>query len=139
VHIARLAELDSATLYALMRLRQDVFIVEQTCPYGDLDGRDTEPATRHLWIGDPPVAYLRVLRDPDTWRIGRVCTARTARGQGMSGRLMRAALDLEPGPWTLDAQSYLVRFYESFGFTATGPEYLEDGIPHTPMARPATP
>ncbi len=134
------SELDAATLYALLRLRVDVFVVEQHCPYPELDGRDTEPATRHLWLGaspEQPRSYLRLLADPDgSVRIGRVCTAGDARGAGLTRRLMQAALSLiGDRPCVLDAQSYLVGFYQSFGFTTDGPEYVEDGIPHVPMRR----
>jgi ElaA protein len=137
---ASFAELDPATLYALLRLRVDVFVVEQECPYPELDGRDIEPGTRHLWLDEhgTPVAYLRLLSDPGGMlRIGRVCTARSARGGGHAARLVRAALD-EAGdrPCVLEAQSYLVPFYAGFGFATTGPEYLDDGIPHVPMRRP---
>jgi ElaA protein len=78
VRVANFTDLDATTLYELLRLRVDVFVVEQRCPYPELDGRDTEPATRHLWLPDPerggsPVAYLRLLAEPDqAVRIGRV-------------------------------------------------------------------
>jgi ElaA protein len=142
------AELDAATLYALLRLRVDVFVVEQACPYPELDGRDLEPTTRHLWLAEAstptssanpaePLAYLRVLAEADgTARIGRVCTAVNGRGRGLSRRLMTAALQrVGERPCVLDAQSYLVDFYRSFGFIDAGPEFLEDGIPHIPMRR----
>lgn len=134
------ADLDAKTLYALLKLRTDVFVVEQACPYPELDGRDTEPTTRHLWLADEPAepqAYLRILAEPDgAARIGRVCTAASARGQGLSRRLMEAALARTGDrPCVLDAQSYLVDFYRSFGFTVAGPEFVEDGIPHVPMRR----
>src|SRR5258706_16122622 len=99
LHSARFDELDARTLYALLKLRSDVFVVEQACPYPELDGRDTEPDTRHLWLAPPgeradPGAYLRVLVEPDgDRRIGRVCTAVSGRGAGLSGRLLVAALD----------------------------------------------
>ena len=138
-HVARFADLDAATLYALLRLRVDVFVVEQECPYPELDGRDTDPGTWHLWqAGEAgPVGYLRIVMDPDgTPRIGRVCTAAAARGRGLAARLMtRALATVGDGPSVLDAQSYLVDFYRGFGFRATGPEYLDDGIPHVPMRR----
>ncbi len=141
LHVARFAELDAATLYALLRLRVDVFVVEQACAYPELDGRDTEPGTRHLWLtaAGATTGYLRLLDDPDgVVRIGRVVVAPSARGAGVAGRLMAAAL-AEAGerPAVLDAQAHLVRLYERHGFAVTGPEYLEDGIPHVPMARPA--
>src|SRR5690606_34048120 len=79
VRVASFAELDAPTLYRLLKLRVDVFVVEQKCAYPELDGRDLEPETRHLWIEDgagAPLAYLRVLREPDgAARIGRVVTA----------------------------------------------------------------
>ena len=142
LHEARFGELDAATLYGLLRLRTDVFVVEQACPYPELDGRDTEPGTRHLWFAhwagaETPLAYLRVLIDPDgRHRIGRVCTAPTARGAGLSGRLVAAALH-DRAHFVLDAQSHLVGFYARFGFRVSGPEYIEDGIAHTPMHRDA--
>jgi ElaA protein len=139
---AHFAELDAATLYALLRLRVDVFVVEQRCPYPELDGRDVEPGTVHVWFEDDgaPVAYLRILNDPGTARIGRVCTAAPRRGDGLSGRLLATALDLVDGrPCVLDAQSYLVGYYKRFGFEPDGPEFVEDGIPHVPMCRPADP
>ena len=143
VQIATIDELDARTLYALLRLRTDVFVVEQHCPYPELDGRDLEPATRHLWLTDAhsqPQAYLRVLAEPDgAARIGRVCTAAAARRRGLSDHLVRVALDLigEQTPVVLDAQSYLVGFYAHLGFAASGAPFVEDDIPHTPMRRDA--
>jgi ElaA protein len=145
LHVATFAELDTVTLYALLKLRTDVFVVEQRCAYPELDGRDLEASTRHIWLapdGDraEPHAYLRILADPDgTARIGRVVVAAKARGTGLAGRLVSAALEeIGPGtPAVLEAQSYLVGFYTGFGFTPTGPEYLDDGIPHVPMRRGA--
>ncbi|MFJ9312641.1 GNAT family N-acetyltransferase [Pimelobacter simplex] len=141
LHVAAFAELDPATLYALLRLRVDVFVVEQACAYPELDGRDTEPGTRHLWLTQDddgaPAAYLRVLSEPDgSARIGRVVVTPAARGGGAAGRLMAAALaEVGDRPSVLDAQAHLVAFYGRHGYAATGPEYLEDGIPHVPMAR----
>jgi ElaA protein len=139
-HHAGFSDLDVATLYAILRLRGDVFVVEQKCPYPDLDGRDTEPGTRHVWFaGDDGgiAAYLRVLDDGGTARIGRVVTAPRARGAGLAGRLITEALRLiGDRPSVLDAQAHLAGFYARFGFAPAGPEFLEDGIPHIPMARP---
>lgn len=143
IHDESFADLAPEVLYALLRLRVDVFVVEQACAYQELDGRDTEPGTRHLWVtagSDPtePLAYLRVLTESDgTMRIGRVVTARKSRGEGHAKRLMVAALEIDPAaPMVLDAQSHLVRWYAQFGFEPSGPEYLEDNIPHTPMRKP---
>lgn len=139
--MAPFAELDAYTLYALVRLRVDVFVVEQACAYPDLDGLDLDPGTRHVWIerAGEPIGYLRILSPgASAHRIGRVCVARLARGAGLAGRLMEAALNMIGNhPCQLDAQSYLVDFYHRYGFAATGAEYLDDGIPHVPMLRPA--
>jgi ElaA protein len=137
---ASFRDLDTTTLYAILKLRGDVFVVEQNCVYGDLDGRDLEPGTRHVWVarGDEIRAYLRILADGDAERIGRVVTAPGARGAGLAGRLLTEALEVIGNrPSVLDAQAHLVGFYAKFGFEETGPEYLEDGIPHVPMVRPS--
>jgi len=141
-HVARFAELTTPVLYALLRLRADVFVVEQRCAYPDLDGRDLEPGTRHVWLdtdGGVPLAYLRILEERDgTARIGRVCVAPAGRGRGLARAVLAHALDLiGPRPYVLEAQAHLAGFYTSLGFVATGPEYVEDGIPHVPMRRAA--
>lgn len=135
-------DLDTATFYALLRLRVQVFVVEQKCPYPELDGRDLLPETRHLWLDDDGavVATLRLLEEHGggvkSFRIGRLCTALAARGRGYSTRLLRAALaEVGAHPVRLDAQSHLVGLYAAHGFAPDGPEFVEDGIPHTPMRR----
>ena len=139
VNAARFSELDAATLYAILRLRVDVFVVEQEAAYPELDGRDAEPGALHLWIADDDgiAAYLRMLEEPDdAVRIGRVAVAPRARGAGLAGRLVLEAVDrLGDRPCVLDAQTYLADFYERFGFVVVGPEFVEDGIPHLPMRR----
>ncbi len=138
VRRATFDELDPATLYALLRLRTDVFVVEQRCAYPELDGRDAEPSTQHLWTQDEhgPTACLRLLADDGVRRIGRVCTRVDARRRGLAADLVRAAVDLAGGEEVvLDAQSHLRAWYEGHGFTVTGPPFVEDGIPHVPMRR----
>lgn len=135
------AELDASLLYALLRLRVDVFVVEQQCPYPELDGRDLAPDTRHFLVEEEGEvqATLRLLVELDSpWlRIGRVCTRESARGRGLSGRLITAALDVAGNaPVRLDAQSHLVDLYARHGFTAVGAEFLDDGIWHRAMTRP---
>ncbi|MFE7722263.1 GNAT family N-acetyltransferase [Nocardia rhizosphaerihabitans] len=136
------AELDTATLYRLLKLRVDVFVVEQECAYPELDGLDLLPTTRHLWIDEhgEVVATLRVLEEHEdgvtSFRLGRVCTAVPARGHGYSARLLRAALaEIGSATVRLNAQSYLVDMYATFGFGPDGEEFLDDGIPHIPMRR----
>src|SRR5689334_17477072 len=118
-HVAAFDELDAPTLYAILRLRCEVFVVEQECPYLDVDGRD--PGARHLWLDDPAgvvLAYLRILEEPDgAARIGRVCVARQARGAGHAAALMDAALvEIGGREAVLDAQTYATRLYTNAGF-----------------------
>lgn len=132
-------DVDPRTLHDLVQLRVDVFVVEQNCPYRELDGRDVEPETEHLWTADSagPTAYLRILSESDgSARVGRVCTRAEARGQGLAARLMDAVLERAGDRViVLAAQEYLTGWYGRFGFTATGAPYLEDDIPHVPMRR----
>jgi len=135
---ARFAELTPFELYGLCRLRVDVFVVEQECPYPELDGRDLEPATVHLWLesGGEVAATIRVLDDGASRAIGRVATAAAYRGQGLAARLIEEGIALcGEVPITLGAQAHLEGWYERFGFHRFGPGYVEDGIPHVPMRR----
>jgi ElaA protein len=136
IHSAPTRNLDVVTLHEILRVRQDVFIVEQDCPYPDIDGRDLELGTVQYWTGDDGVeATVRLLRDPDgNDRIGRVATRASARGKGLAGQLMRAAIaDARSGRIDIDAQAYLHDWYAGFGFVRSGDDFLEDGIPHIPM------
>ena len=129
---------DALALYTLLRLRVDVFVVEQECPYPELDGRDLEPTTRHVWIdeGGMPVACLRLLAEPDgSHRISRVATAADQRHQGLAGLLVDHVMATTPGRLVLDAQTYLEPWYVEHGFARTGDEFTDDGIPHVPMER----
>ena len=134
--------LDPRTAYDVWRLRQQVFVVEQECPYPDLDGRDPEPGTCHVLArdGDRLVGYLRVLDEGDHLRIGRVVAAPEARGRGLGDVLMRAALEVVGDrPSVLDAQSGLASWYARWGYVVTGPEFDEDGVLHVPMRRDGHP
>ena len=139
---ARFAELTPAQLYGILRLRVDVFVVEQACPYPELDGRDAEPATVHLWheaADGTALSTIRLLHNGEDRAIGRVATAEGARGRGLSAELLRRGIELCSGR-TIDigAQAYLESWYERFGFRRSGPDYVEDGIPHLPMRLPAS-
>jgi ElaA protein len=136
LHRARGPELTLVELYAVLTLRATVFVVEQDCAYLDPDGRDVEPGTTHLWLADADgglAAYLRILTEASGARIGRVVTAPPHRGRRLAGRLLEEALVLAPRPVVLDAQSHLLELYARHGFVVDGTEFLEDGIPHTPM------
>jgi ElaA protein len=136
-------ELTLRELYDLLALRQEVFIVEQNCPYLDADGKDLN--AWHL-LGrdenDRLVCYTRLLPQNEVYEdycsIGRVLSSRAVRGSGAGRALMEKSIDLcrslfQGAPIKIGAQSYLLKFYESFGFESTGEEYIEDGIPHTKM------
>jgi len=134
-------EITVAQLYPLLTLRSAVFVVEQESIYEDLDGRDLLPSTTHIWWqpAEEPHGYLRLLPDQDgTHRIGRVCTAKHARGAGLGALLMKAAMErVGDDAAVLEAQTYAQAFYARFGFAATGEPYVEDGIEHITMRRPA--
>ena len=135
-------DLAPRTAYDVWRLRQQVFVVEQDCPYPDLDGRDLEEATRHVVLldeDDRVVGTLRVLDDGDWARIGRVVVAPAARGRGLAALLMDEAMALcGDREVRLDAQTGLTGFYAGYGFEVTGPEFDEDGVMHVPMRRAGT-
>jgi ElaA protein len=138
-------QLTTDLLYAILRLRQEVFGVEQSCAYLDLDGRDQYAL--HLTGQDAHgqlVAYLRIVepgkRFPEP-SIGRVVTSPQVRRAGLGKMLMveglRKAAEVYPAqPNRISAQQYLERFYNSFGYERVGEVYDEDGIPHVEMARP---
>ena len=138
VREAALDELAPRTLFAMLRLRTDVFVVEQACAYPELDDHDAAPTTRHCWVegeDGAPLAYLRLIRGEEPQRIGRVVTAPAARGRGLAARLLSEVLGRNPGTVVLDAQSHLRGMYERLGFVVVGEEFVEDGIPHLPMRR----
>ena len=138
-------DLGKEQLYAILRLRNEVFVVEQKCIYQDIDGQDLLGDTHHLmaWKDDELVAYLRLL-DPDTQGgdvvVGRVIVAPAARGTGLGHRLMLEALKQSDDIWPdtpifLCAQAHLQGYYARYGFLVAGEEYLEDDIPHIGMRR----
>jgi ElaA protein len=131
-------QLSTRELHAILELRNRVFVVEQDCVYNDIDGRDIEPTTRHLWISlDGRVAaYARQLRDDDgTIRIGRVVTNVADRGSGLARDLVSSVVESSDAPIVLDAQTHLAGWYETFGFEVDGEEFIEDGIPHITMRK----
>jgi ElaA protein len=138
---SRSYDLSTSTLYELLKLRVEVFVVEQKCPYPELDGRDLEPETRHFWLehDGEVIATIRLLEeheDGKTFRIGRLCTRTDVRGEGHTTRLLQAALaEVGAHRCVINAQTYLVDLYAKHGFKAVGAEFPLDGIPHVPMQR----
>jgi len=147
LHIAAIDTLAPTTLHAIIKLRIDVFVVEQQCTYAELDGLDVSPTTRHLWLSasvDRPhevLTYLRILQEPGAFpMIGRIVTCPERRRSGLGTQLMHtvlALLDEERLPEVhLNAQLYAAGWYEVFGFIPCGRIFVEDGISHVPMRRP---
>ena len=138
VRVVSFDDLDARAAYALWRLRQQVFVVEQASPYPDLDGRDLDASTRHLLVedGDELVGCLRLLDEGDQARIGRVAVAQSHRGRGVAAALMDRAMELVgERAVRLDAQTGLREWYARYGFAVDGPEFIEDGVAHLPMVR----
>lgn len=140
-------ELSLDELYDFLKLRTDVFLVEQRVDEEELDHRDREPATDHLWIADAAgtAAYLRVLVDATpthldaTHLFGRVVVRADRRGEGLAqilvGEVMRRYGEHS---MVLHAQEYIAPLYAKFGFESFGPAYLEAGISHISMYRTGT-
>lgn len=137
-------EIPAPLLYSALRLRQEIFIVEQSVPYPDIDGKDLQ--SRHLFgvIQGQLVAYLRVLPcglfEPGHLSFGRVVVEKGARGSGLGRAIVKKCIDhLDRGekktPIKISSQLYLREFYSSFGFEALGEPYIEDRIPHIAMIR----
>jgi len=137
-------KLTNRQLYDLLKLRQDVFVVEQECIYPDLDGEDFDHLHLLMHVDAVLVGYLRIIpaefHSSGCVAIGRVVIAMPFRGQGMALKIMQWAITFCEDKFTgqlifLSAQEYLIDFYKSLGFTAVSDIYLEDGIPHLGMKR----
>lgn len=139
IQIKKYHQLSLDELYQILKLRVDVFVVEQNCAYPELD--DNDQLADHFFVkNDNKIsAYLRVqVVEGDQAKIGRVVTAQDFRGNGSSRILMDVALaniqkNQSVSKIVLQAQDYLTQFYASFGFEKTSEVYLEDGIPHVDM------
>ncbi|MFM2486242.1 GNAT family N-acetyltransferase [Celerinatantimonas yamalensis] len=142
-HAKSFTALSTRELYQFLKLRVDVFVVEQHCPYPELDGYDHHDKLIHLmgWQDDVLCCYARILPPGltfDTPSIGRVIVSATARGGQLGRTLMQQAITICQTSWpkhaiTIGAQAHLQRFYQSLGFTPISDIYLEDGIPHLDM------
>lgn len=134
-------ELTTSQLYTILKARVDVFVVEQQCPYPELDRFDEQALHLYLEEHDQIKAYARLLpknsRYPEA-SIGRVLVVEQFRGKGYANMLMEKAVTFITTEWKeqkikLQAQTYLQHFYESFGFKLITKPYVEDGIPHIDM------
>ncbi|MFB2865173.1 GNAT family N-acetyltransferase [Aeromonas sp. MdU4] len=140
------SELTTDELYELLALRAEVFVVEQTCHFQDLDGLDRREGVWHLlgYQGDLLAAYARIMApgisDESGAAIGRVVTSPKARGGGLGHKLIGEAVQACEARWPSDsiwlgAQAHLQGFYGQHGFVAEGEGYVEDDIPHIGMRK----
>ncbi|MEO9803678.1 MAG: GNAT family N-acetyltransferase [Reichenbachiella sp.] len=141
IQIKKFRQLSLDELYEILKLRVDVFVVEQKCAYPELDNKDQH--ANHLIVsnGNQVVGYLRIYYpDPTRAAIGRVLTLESFRGQGLSRKMMEEALSFLQDKSKIEtiylqAQEHLSNFYASFGFEKTSDVYLDDGIPHVDMEK----
>lgn len=137
------SHLTNFQLYQLIKLRIDVFVVEQNCPYPELDNKDLQDNVYHLigWKDEKIIACARLLPAGISYpsvSIGRVATHKDARGTGLGHELMQMALQSCESLWPgasieIGAQEHLKAFYQQHKFVQTSEMYLEDGIPHIDM------
>jgi len=144
-HCLSFDELSTHQLYELLQLRQEVFIVEQDCPY--LDADDKDQASFHILGLDSNgdlQAYTRIVPPGLSYEnyssIGRVITSSEVRGKKQGVPLMQFSIDRTLDKWPdhsikISAQTYIVKFYNSLGFKELGEEYLEDDLPHIAMIK----
>lgn len=131
-------DLSLRQLYNILKLRVDVFVVEQNCPYPELDNEDEEAI--HLFVEEEGevASYIRIITNQVKTRIGRVVTHKNHRGNGLSSNLMEEAMRYLKEHYSaksimLSSQEHLQHFYGKFGFVPMSEMYLEDGIPHVDM------
>lgn len=140
-HIKKFNELTNVELYTLLKERTAVFVVEQNCPYLEVDGKDLESFHLFAEKQEEIVAYLRILPPGVSYpeaSLGRIFVKKEYRGQGFAEELVSRGIDyikqeLKEERIKIQAQDYLRNFYQSFGFQAISEVYLEDNIPHIDM------
>lgn len=143
VSVKTFDELTTLELYQLLRLRSEVFVVEQDCVYQDVDNKDQKALHVLGKKNGELAAYTRIFKPGDYFEntsIGRVVVAQDQRKYGLGKQIMQASLAVieekfPKQPIEISAQCYLLKFYTELGFEAFGEEYLEDGIPHKRMLK----
>ena len=143
IEVKKFKELTVHELYGLLQLRSEVFVVEQDCVYQDLDGKDKKAIHVIGKKNNVIVAYTRIFSPGDYFKeasIGRVVVKKSERQYGYGKVIMKASIkaveeQLNTTKIRLSAQTYLLKFYNSLGFTTEGEGYLEDGIPHISMIK----
>jgi len=135
------SELDTEDLYQILRLRSEVFVVEQDCVYQDIDNKDQNAIHLYYKENDQIVAYTRIFKAGDYYEnpcIGRVVVSKKDRGNDLGKKIMIDSMEyikqnIKGEKIELSAQKYLDKFYKDLGFYKIGEDYLEDGIPHQRM------
>ena len=139
--LKKFSDLTIDNLYNLIKIRQSIFIVEQNCPYNDLDNKDQSSLHLLGYKKNELVSYARIfppgILSPEAV-IGRILVIKKHRSQGLGFSLINKSLEIIKSDFgnvsiKIEAQIYLYDFYQKFGFKSTGKEYLEDGIPHISM------
>ena len=137
----KFSELDTEDLYQILRLRSEVFVVEQDCVYQDIDNKDQNAIHLYYKENDQIVAYTRIFKAGDYYEnpcIGRVVVSKKNRGNDLGKKIMIDSMEyikqnIKGEKIELSAQKYLDKFYKDLGFYKIGEDYLEDGIPHQRM------
>ena len=140
--IKKFSELSAEEIYNILKLRSEVFVVEQNCVYQDIDEKDQKAI--HLFIekNSEIIAYTRIFKKGDYYEenpsIGRVVVSKKERGKNLGKEIMKKSIyyikeNMDEKKIELSAQKYLDKFYKELQFYSEGEEYLEDGIPHQRM------
>ena len=143
IEVKTFEELSKAELYDLLQLRSEVFVMEQSCVYQDLDGKDSRALHILGWDEGKLIAYARCFQSGDYFEeasIGRILVRENYRRMGYGHKITKASIRAVKTKYKADtikisAQTYLVIFYESHGFKTVGDRYSEDGIPHVAMLK----
>ena len=136
-HIQKFTQLSTQQLYQIYKLRVDVFVVEQQCPYHEVDDIDLE--SYHIYLQDDNndiLSYCRLYQQNDTYHIGRVISSDRRKGYGtqiMKTVIQFAKKNLKANTIIIEAQTYAVEFYKKLGFVAISEPFDEDGIEHVRM------
>ena len=142
IHIKKFQELTADEIYNILKLRSEVFVVEQNCVYQDLDGKDERAMHLFYKKENEMIAYTRIFQKgdyyPENPSIGRVVVSKKERGKEIGKSIMKESILYIKNNYNskiieLSAQKYLDKFYNELGFYRVGEDYLEDGIPHQRM------
>lgn len=138
ISLKSLHEMTPMQVHQLYKLRVDVFVAEQNCPFKEIDDQDANPETRHIlaFDGETLAGCARVFPTESGSRFGRFVVHPDFRGSGLGPQIVRTGIEYTErfnGDLIVEAQSGLVGYYEQFGLVAEGDEFLDTGVPHRKM------